>query len=631
MALTSRHVLRGANAAWNDGPHSVAYTDADQYPLYQAWNYAHENIYQSWDSYFSGSSWTSSSVNGNFNTQKSGGSFYFNSKAGITPGTNFTWDQIGAIDLATGKFQWNRQIKTTDTTASSSTSTGALVSAGGVGVAGAVNAGGPINTTDTTVSSSATTGAIVAAGGAGIAGAINAGGAIKTTDATVSSSTATGALVIAGGAGVAGKAFIGGNTVVGAAQTVAVENMLTLRGADSSATGPHYSAYTATNQYPLFQNLNYAHDFVGLNFDMYYDGTWRSANVNSGYQIYKTTNQLQFNYTSGVAAGSALSLGSTWNIAGYIDTAGILQWQRAIKTAATTASSSASTGSIVAAGGAGIAGAINAGGAIATTDATVSSSTATGALVVAGGAGIAGAINAGGAIKTTNTTVSSSTATGALISAGGAGIAGAINAGGAIKTTDTTVSSSTATGALIVAGGAGITGAVNCGTVTSNTNSVPVWRYSYTNTTVGFSTTTAETSIIAGTSIGSLVFAAPTAAGLTVKIFNSWLMTFGAATTFTIRLKVNGTTVNTTTMAAGTVVNQFVHCDFTLQLRTPSNRLYSTSKVTRDGGTTAIFGTIIDSIWAPASANTLSMTGQFSDTNGSWRGDCFDVWSSHSS
>lgn len=70
-------------------------------------------------------------------------------------------------------------------------------------------------------------------------------------------------------------------------------------------------------------------------------------------------NKLQFNYASGTAAGSAITLLN----AGFIDTSGILQWARSIKTSDVTVSSSTITGAIVSAGGIGIAGTAYIGGA----------------------------------------------------------------------------------------------------------------------------------------------------------------------------------------------------------------------------------------------------------------------------
>lgn len=165
----------------------------------------------------------------------------------------------------------------------------------------------------------------------------------------------------------------------------------------------------------------------------------------------------------------------------------------------------------------------------------------------------------------------------------------------------------------------------------SNTNSVPVWRCSLTNNTVGFSSTTAETNIIQGTLLGSLVIPAPTAAGITFKIFSNWSYSSNAGTTFTIRLKVNGTTVQTHVFTAGNVANLSVQHSMTVQLRTPSNRLYTSSALVSNGLLPSVVNNITDSIWSTVASNTISLTGQFSDTSGVWRGDSFDMWSSHSS
>jgi trimeric autotransporter adhesin len=61
---------------------------------------------------------------------------------------------------------------------------------------------------------------------------------------------------------------------------------------------------------------------------------------------------------------------------------------------------------------------------------TASTSTTTGALVVSGGAGISGVLNVGGNIVATATTTSTNTTTGALVVRGGAGFAGNINTAG---------------------------------------------------------------------------------------------------------------------------------------------------------------------------------------------------------
>ncbi len=85
-----------------------------------------------------------------------------------------------------------------DATASTSSTTGALTVAGGVGIAKEVNIGA------TTASTSTTTGALIVAGGVGIAKELTIG------STTTSTSPTTGALKVAGGAGIVGNVTIGG-------------------------------------------------------------------------------------------------------------------------------------------------------------------------------------------------------------------------------------------------------------------------------------------------------------------------------------------------------------------------------------------------------------------------------------
>ena len=165
----------------------------------------------------------------------------------------------------------------------------------------------------------------------------------------------------------------------------------------------------------------------------------------------------------------------------------------------------------------------------------------------------------------------------------------------------------------------------------SVSKSIPCVRCTYSDSSFGFSLTTTETSIIDGTLSGSLTIPATTAAGFTMHMRAAWLYTAGAATTFTIRFKVGGTTILTTTIPAGTAVNQTIWAEHIIQLRSPNNRLFVSCKISRDAGTTIINSTIADSIWNPASSNAITATGQFSDTNGVWRGDSFSLDSSYAS
>lgn len=173
---------------------------------------------------------------------------------------------------------------------------------------------------------------------------------------------------------------------------------------------------------------------------------------------------------------------------------------------------------------------------------------------------------------------------------------------------------------------------LNSYALTSDVNhSIPCVRCTYSNTSTGFSASTAETSIIDGTLSGSLTIPATTAAGFTMRLFQSWAFSTGVLTTFTVRLKVGGTTVFTFLVPAGLVTNQYNWFDIFIQLRSPSNRLYVIGKLSRNSGTTLIQAGLIDSIWNPAGSNAITMTGQFSDTNGTFRSDGFSLESTYAS
>ena len=109
-----------------------------------------------------------------------------------------------------------------------------------------------------------------------------------------------------GGAYFAGKVGIGTTTIphggIGRAK-------FAITGTAGDAQGPHLQYTTDADNYPVFQQLNWTHDNISLNFDSYYDGDWRSSDAGSNFQIYKNTDLFSIKYDSGIAAGSAI----TWN------------------------------------------------------------------------------------------------------------------------------------------------------------------------------------------------------------------------------------------------------------------------------------------------------------------------------
>ena len=111
----------------------------------------------------------------------------------------------------------NSNIVVVSTDASTSTVTGAIVTLGGVGVAGNLNVGQTIIASGNIVAASGVastdinTGALVVKGGAGVSGNAHIGGNIVAVASTESQNTVTGALVVRGGAGIAGNLSLGGN------------------------------------------------------------------------------------------------------------------------------------------------------------------------------------------------------------------------------------------------------------------------------------------------------------------------------------------------------------------------------------------------------------------------------------
>lgn len=101
--------------------------------------------------------------------------------ATLVPGTN-------GYDLGSDSLRWelfatninaSGTLTLSSSTASTSTTTGALIVTGGVGVGGSINVGGISFFTASSASTNTTTGAVVITGGLGVGGSINAGTAVS--------------------------------------------------------------------------------------------------------------------------------------------------------------------------------------------------------------------------------------------------------------------------------------------------------------------------------------------------------------------------------------------------------------------------------------------------------------------
>ncbi len=140
MTLENLLTLRGPLTNVTLGPHLTAYVTADEYPVTQILNWTHDNMAFSFDAYYDGA-WRSSSATGNYRINKFGGKLTFEYGTGVAAGAALAWNTAGSVEN-TGTLQWQKPLKTSDTTNSSSPLTGALQSGGGLGVVGTAFIGG---------------------------------------------------------------------------------------------------------------------------------------------------------------------------------------------------------------------------------------------------------------------------------------------------------------------------------------------------------------------------------------------------------------------------------------------------------------------------------------------------------
>ena len=113
------------------------------------------------------------------------------------------------------RWHTNKAFTVDATTTSTSSSTGALVIAGGVGIAENLNVGGTFGLTSTTEATNTTTAAFALSGGLATAKNIIAGGNLLANATTVASNLVSGTFQVSGGAAIRGNLYIGGQQAPG--------------------------------------------------------------------------------------------------------------------------------------------------------------------------------------------------------------------------------------------------------------------------------------------------------------------------------------------------------------------------------------------------------------------------------
>lgn len=387
------------------------------------------------------------------------------------------------------------------TTAATSTSTGALVVAGGVGVGGDLYVAGEIVAQKLTIQYTTITTTLV-----------TTDDIIKTTNTTDATSTTTGALQIAGGAGIGGNVYVGGSLNVAGGLNGTITTATNLAGGALGfipyQTEPGVTNFIGTGTIGSILQMGANTATFVTTSSVYVNSAVNAETLRGG-----TAGQLVFQSSAGVtsfagpgtsgqllvSAGtgtptytntSSIYVGaatSSVNLFGGV--AGSLPYQSA--DGATTFLSIGSTGYVLTSTGTGPAwsplGGLTAGNA--TTATNIAGGTAgqvpyqtapgvtsfygpgtTGQVLVSNGTGAPAYQST---LTLAGTASVNSTDTGAFQVVGGVGIGGGIFVGGATTSTgavtvkDSTAATSTTTGALVVAGGVGIGGTLHVGPVTS--------------------------------------------------------------------------------------------------------------------------------------------------------------------
>ena len=302
-----------------------------------------------------------------------------------------------------------------------------------------------LNITPTTASTSTTTGALVVAGGVGIGGALYVGNTVSATNITVTGSGSSAgnnflqALIVPnGGIGVANNSFFGGTVGFGAAgYTGAIMNIgygLGQMYLSTNLLGFQTVNTTTTLQIGVNNSFNNGIKLVPATGDVLILNTTSSTST--------TTGALQV--VGGVGIGGALYVGGNAYIGSTVTSGFILGtisgfnssysviWPTAISTPSTS----------------------NYGLAIGASDVLINSN-----------ARITLGANTANTFRVQSGTPSYTAASGqsTVILSGGLGVTGDSFVNGALGIGSTTSSMSTTTGALIVAGGVGIGGSVYVG------------------------------------------------------------------------------------------------------------------------------------------------------------------------
>jgi len=382
---------------------------------------------------------------------------------------------------------------------STSSTTGALRVAGGVGIGGNVNVAGRMNV----VSDVSFNRNIIVGGIMNVVSDASFNANVIITGNKNSSNINTGALIVKGGVGITGNLYLGG--------TFGFSNDLDLSGnlRVNAITLTSGNLFTTSNIMNISSQIGLpggTNIRIGRNFDT----VEINGNVEFSNNITFENTTPSNNTTTGVlVVAGGVGIGGNLNIGGFSNFMSDSSFDEKVLIKNTTTSTNPTTGALIVSGGIGVSDAVNIGTNLKVGDSSVfigvsnfvsdvslngivlitsnisSNNINSGSLVVRGGIGVSGNSNIGGYMNVlldssmngnvlmTSRTSSTSSRTGALVVSGGAGIGGNINVlgfsnfisdasfNGNVLITSNKVSTGTTSGALVVSGGVGIGGNLN--------------------------------------------------------------------------------------------------------------------------------------------------------------------------
>lgn len=354
----------------------------------------------------------------------------------------------------------------------------------------------PVVFTSTHDSSGTQTGSIVISGGIGVAKTVSALGMVVagTSDST---SMNSGSLAVAGGVGIAKSLVVGNRVVLGSALTSSSHQIVVNHNTGNTLELQNL----AENGNVSTAFLNHSGNTV-LELGVGNNVSFLNSHVSGGLQIGSRVGMLNTNDSNDLFSGSlvvsgGMAIAKRVNVGGNIAVMGQLSVLQAssvggIATFANTVdSNSIGSGAVIVQGGMSVAKTVrlgselnvaggsyfanvDIGGHLLVQSTAQSVSLNSGSLVVAGGLGIAKNVNVGGNISAPNGTVSCqrasvteidesvSVSTGAFTVTGGAGIGRNVHVGGKVHVMATLDSTAGNVGALVVQGGIGIGKDVYC-------------------------------------------------------------------------------------------------------------------------------------------------------------------------